>query len=547
MKSMDEDLKDLVGAWLGEPLSENRYAQLEARLRLDAHFREHAAQQIALLGQIRAVQTAEPRWLTLEQLLGSDTFEPADFEMETMERIRRGGFSFSGTWRALAASLVVLVGGFWLWWAFGGDPRARLALEKPQPNSGRELAVVTFTRDLTGSGSVYRAQDGIPAGSLKIDSGQLQMRFFSGATVTIEGPAELELRTEMEAIVHQGLVLANVPSVADGFTIRTRAWRVVDRGTVFGVDARHPERPEVHVLQGKVEMCRAGLQPELVLTAGQGARMVDAGKPVSILAQPGEFPNPESLLAKTHEQARQRYEGWLKASEKFAQDEALVLYYDFQRAASDQGILFNRAPQARNGSEGILVGGEWAEGRWPGKKAVRFSRVGDLIRSRPGEHLPTVSLLAWLRLDNPSPASPVALMLSPHVVPGQFYWLVWPRSVAQGGRTPAIHFVKTNSAKQDDHYEETATFHRPVAGRWIQIGVVHDAQSGRISLYSDGKSVLVKSLKDTNPIDLSELVFGNWGYSQEPRNFVGVVDELAILRRALREEEMAALYESGRP
>jgi hypothetical protein len=77
--------------------------------------------------------------------------------------------------------------------------------------------------------------------------------------------------------------------------------------------------------------------------------------------------------------------------------------------------------------------------------------------------------------------------------------------------------------------------------------VVHDAQSGRISLYSDGKSVLVKSLKDTNPIDLSELVFGNWGYSQEPRNFVGVVDELAILRRALREEEMAALYESGRP
>ena len=38
------------------------------------------------------------------------------------------------------------------------------------------------------------------------------------------------------------------------------------------------------------------------------------------------------------------------------------------------------------GSDGTVVGCQWTEGRWPGKKALEFQQVSDRVRLKmPGE------------------------------------------------------------------------------------------------------------------------------------------------------------------
>ena len=46
-------------------------------------------------------------------------------------------------------------------------------------------------------------------------------------------------------------------------------------------------------------------------------------------------------------------------------------------------------------------------------------------------------------------------------------------------------------------------------------------------------------LDDAHPLKLRQLVIGNWGFTTEPRNLSGRMDELAVFKRALSDEEIA--------
>ena len=75
---MDEDLRDLLSAWLGGEIDAARGDELLARVRQDEAFRRAFVDEIRMLGMLRAVQSTEPRWLRLEDELGWSAAERAD-------------------------------------------------------------------------------------------------------------------------------------------------------------------------------------------------------------------------------------------------------------------------------------------------------------------------------------------------------------------------------------------------------------------------------------------------------------------------------------
>src|SRR5262245_15683632 len=66
----DQDLADLLLAWLGGELAEARRAEVLIRLREDAEFRRAVVQELHLLGMLKVMRSAAPRWLRLEDELG---------------------------------------------------------------------------------------------------------------------------------------------------------------------------------------------------------------------------------------------------------------------------------------------------------------------------------------------------------------------------------------------------------------------------------------------------------------------------------------------
>jgi hypothetical protein len=90
------------------------------------------------------------------------------------------------------------------------------------------------------------------AGTVRVESGFVALRFTQGAEVILEGPAELELIGPNEAALRRGSATAHVPPSAVGFTVHNRAGRVVDLGTRFGMRVAPDGGTEVHVIEGSV-------------------------------------------------------------------------------------------------------------------------------------------------------------------------------------------------------------------------------------------------------------------------------------------------------
>ena len=76
---MNPDLQTFLQAWTGgADVSDAERARLLQRLETDAVFRTECAEEIRLLGLIKAMQTPSPRWLNLQDTLGLSAATPAE-------------------------------------------------------------------------------------------------------------------------------------------------------------------------------------------------------------------------------------------------------------------------------------------------------------------------------------------------------------------------------------------------------------------------------------------------------------------------------------
>jgi hypothetical protein len=95
--------------------------------------------------------------------------------------------------------------------------------------------------------------DALSPGRFEIVSGYAQLEFFCGATVILEGPAELDLQSPLLARVRRGTLRAQVPPAARGFSLEVDDMTVVDLGTEFGLSVTD-EGANVQVFDGEVEL-----------------------------------------------------------------------------------------------------------------------------------------------------------------------------------------------------------------------------------------------------------------------------------------------------
>jgi hypothetical protein len=442
------------------------------------------------------------------------------------------------TWRPLMAAAVFLLLGAMTWLLFPSPEKKR---------SGALLPEVAFITQATGakwSGADWHTGDRLRPGTVKLVEGLVRLRFFSGATLLLRGPVELELCSDMEARVRHGVVTATVPPVAQGFTLTTEGWRLVDRGTVFGVHALEGGAAELHVLTGQVDVHREGEATALEksITTGQATRLKRDGVLATFAATPDFFPTESEMLTQANSEQHAR---WLSASAALRKDARLALYFDFDAAERDLGIVKNLAPRASGGSDGVLIGGEWTEGRWPWKRAVEFRRAGDLIRVMPQLKLHAATLAAWVRFD-PSVRQRRTLMLSPLVRSGQFYWLA--DAGAPDSKGDHLLFIKTPRHGSDLVNTAQNVILEKNRQRWQHLAVVHDVAAMQMRFFVNGRLVSEQALRDAEPLDLEQIVMGNWGYdTQQASNFAGRMDELAIFSDVLQADEILTLYQNGMP
>lgn len=108
-------------------------------------------------------------------------------------------------------------------------------------------------------------------GRLHLADGLATVKFDSGAAVTLEGGAELELIDAMRCILHHGALVAQVPPSAIGFTLDTPKARLIDQGTSFGVNVDESGQGQVQVFEGIVDVAhRAAASDQARVTAGHG-------------------------------------------------------------------------------------------------------------------------------------------------------------------------------------------------------------------------------------------------------------------------------------
>lgn len=157
------------------------------------------------------------------------------------------------SWRlaaVLAASLAVVASlAYW-----GIDWSAPVAA--PHANHASVAAMVVAVdqclwgngNQLAGVGDVLRAQQVVD-----VRSGLTQLRFDSGARVTLQGPCRVEITSSTHCKLLEGALVARLDkSLGSGFAVTSGAFRVVDLGTEFGVRRVSANDVELEVFDGEI-------------------------------------------------------------------------------------------------------------------------------------------------------------------------------------------------------------------------------------------------------------------------------------------------------
>lgn len=447
----------------------------------------------------------------------------------------------------IAAAAAVALTGFFAWTGLvGPDDGARSAARPPEP-----VAVIRESADALWQGPESAPGSALLPGPLRLASGMVSIEFASGARVLLEGPAELELRSGMEAFCHRGKMRVEVPPPARGFTVDTPGARVVDIGTAFGLDVRADGAATVKVIRGEIEVRREKAIHRLVRNA---AVAVDPAGRISAATIPDSaFPDERAFRDRVVAGDRRGMERWQMSSALVSRDPATLLCYNFQRGEGERGYMRNLAATPSPGSHGSPVGTTWTRGRWPGKRALEFSGRSDRLVFELDRKASAATYLAWVRFD--SLANPYNILLMPEWrSPLGLQWMVTGKgelrlALSTGKRDPST------GAGWDGPVKAPAVSNLDL-GRWIFLASTYDAATGRVVHYRDGRAIGDGTFPSRLPVHFGRYSFGNWNIgadgSSRPdsgdryRNFNGRLDELAILSRALSAEEIARLHQEGK-
>jgi Concanavalin A-like lectin/glucanases superfamily/FecR protein len=446
----------------------------------------------------------------------------------------------------------------WWWLLTGLATTAAIVLAMVWHGSSErdaEADAEEFAAQITGlencawanSNSAPKLGDQLPHGQhLELNSGVAEITFDSGAEVTIEGPATLDLNSAWEATLHRGKLRAEVPAAAVGFGIHSATVDVVDLGTQFGMAIDSSGATDVCVLAGAVEATprnTVATQPtKFVLNEQSARRFHRTGSE--------EIKNTANLLAQLKLPAKLKR---LAKSTKF-------VHWSFDESAGRIAAADGTWPAVNELGATIETSGDamstepGVAGRWHG--ALRFDGNLHAHAAVPGFSTRAPHTVAfWVRIPSDAPlagAGPMVAWLtkSPEPERSQAVQIGWNSNPAEGPlgalRTELGRMTAIGSSNLRD-------------GQWHHIAVVvvprnTGKQHWHIKQYVDGHLEVAtgKNIKKPRADSIDQptddvVWLGCRGNNAElgRSTFRGELDELLIADRALPPQLIAQLFQQN--
>ena len=408
-----------------------------------------------------------------------------------------------------------------------------------EPTANDEwVAVLSHLVDPVWEVKANRREQGTPlaAGTFKLKSGLAQIEFFSGASVIVEGPAELELISPWLIECRSGRLRTSVPEPAQGFTIETPDYKAVDLGTEFSLSVTPDGQSELHVVEGKVRLDDKAGNELKNLVSGNGIRAT-GGTFESVTGGGTDFVDRKTLLNLSHVDRVGRYREWLASRDTLLNDPDTLILFDFEsQNAWDRQLLSKR----EDSSNGAIIGAQWARGRWPGKGALNFKRVTDRVRlDIPGSY-ESLTMSAWIKVESLDRWYS-SIILTDGFEKGEPHWQITGEGkliLGIGGTRPP-------------NTESERVIHPGDLGRWIHLAVTIDRPSNTVIHYVDGEIVEKHERTIIPKLRFGGSEIGNWRIPKQIGNPIrslnGRLDEFVILQRTLTPEEIKAHYLAGKP
>ena len=384
----------------------------------------------------------------------------------------------------------------------------------------------------------------LPASSLKIAQGIAQLELLDGATLILEGPVEYELVHGNAGSLKRGKLRAHVPRVAVGFTVGLPRGDVIDLGTEFGIEVHEDQSAELYVYRGKVRYQGADQAGNYVsedLVSNQAIYLSADGASSPLDMPTGIYLGTQDLASRSLEQSQRRRSEWMKFSRQLFSKPSTLLYYGFDNHAKWDRVLKDETKRDDGAGNGAVIGCNWAQGRWPGKGALQFSKSNDRVcLNLPGE-FSSVTMVAWVKLGElASPVYPLVFSRPSHK--GALGW-----SVNQAGKL--VLQVRVDS-KRVINYLSAVALPKEKLGQWVHLATSYDLSEKWVSHYVNGRSFSREKIEVSQPLSFKK---GLLGYSQDFPPYKkgtalhGCIDEFAIFDSAWDEGKVRELYEVGTP
>ena len=459
---------------------------------------------------------------------------------------------------AIAASVAFFFGTFVMSWKTDDIP-GPVAKDEPKEEespSAEGFAVVSGLFDVEWAGDSPTRVEGDTLGSevIRLVSGTAEIKFFSGANMTVEGPAEILLKSAWEAECRDGLVRMQVPPAARGFKLQAPTTEIIDLGTEFGLSVRNG-KGQVEVFDGEISIRHQG-EEEQLLEKGAAFLLPDDGSSVATQKGGIVYPDASKFKEMAEEKRRNSREAWQSKRAELLKDDRLLAYYSFENTGSES-LVPNLTVPRNPDTDGAIILAEPVTGRWAGmRSALEFRRPGSRVRvNLPGE-FPAFTFMTWVRIDSLD-RQYNALFMGDGYEDGEPHW-----QIREDGKL--MLSVMIDDQRTLPNYPESR-FHRvyfspsiwdlSMSGQWLHIASVYDPGQRAVSHFVNGEKVSSEEITDeflVKSLRIGNGEIGNWGepFREDPnwaiRNLNGRMDEIAIFQAALSDEEIVKIFEESR-
>jgi hypothetical protein len=574
---MKDDLQLLIKIWLSEEEHESCDRLLE-RLQNEPEFRAAFADEVAMLGKLKAVNAGEPRLAMLEELLNSTVNRQSNFDENIFKTLEKESKQKKIIQFAIAIAAVLMIC-FMIFRpgvslssvqmnSLADKPKLKTPAQtnlnpEAMMNISDVIAVIKSSSEAQWSNSKFDHLKVIKREGVHLLKGKALLDFMSGVSLTMSAGTKINIIDKKEIFLEKGKISCQVNEFGKGFIVRTKEAEILDIGTSFQVDASL-ESTKMLVLDGEVKVKPASSKEYTSILTDKAIEVSDG-----IISNSS---NNESLTFTIQEfeglrekNKQQQYQIWLTQNERIKTDPETL----FHLAKMNKPMRLIKSDISGKSIQAVFpFGVTKGLGRWQQNGAIHFSKFYDRLMVRLPHTRKNFTLLSWIKLDQLNLNQ--ALMTfegqsrwtqnasikeerSEKIKEGDFHAMRWHINDRGAIRLAIAYIGKVKSEQQWHNFMTKPKLILPKhLGEWLCVGVTYDFNNKSVTHYLNGEAIGKNLIINQFPVKMDFLEIGNLTNPSDTRKersfqFKGSTDEMLISERPFSATEMINYYNNSKP